>query len=125
MILDTNALSALARKDRDLLARLGDVRRLAVTLISLGEYEYGIAHSRLKDELRDWLQAFLKRAEVFCPDLGTLPHYARVRSELRNAGTPIPANDCWIAALVRQHGMPLLSRDQHFDLVDEIRRVEW
>jgi tRNA(fMet)-specific endonuclease VapC len=57
--------------------------------------------------------------------MATLPHYASVRSELRQAATPIPANDCWIAALVRQHGMPLLSRDQHFDLVDDIRRLEW
>ena len=125
MILDTNALSALAQKDRGLLARLGDARRLAVTLISLGEFRYGIAQSRLRDELEDWLEAFLRRAEVLCPDMRTLPHYADVRSELRQAGTPIPANDCWIAALVRQHGLSLLSRDQHFDLVDEVRRVEW
>lgn len=125
MILDTNALSALAQKDRDLLARLGDARRLAVTLISLGEYKYGIAHSQVRDELENWLQAFLQRAEIFCPDMRTLPHYAGVRSEMRQAGTPIPANDCWIAALVRQHGLPLLSRDQHFDLVDGVRRVEW
>jgi predicted nucleic acid-binding protein len=125
VILDSNALSALARKDHDLLARLRDARRLAVTLISLGEYEYGISHSRLKDELQLWLHAFVQRAEVFCPDMGTLPHYASVRSELRQAGTPIPANDCWIAALVRQHGMPLLSRDQHFDLIDDVRRLEW
>ena len=125
MILDTNALSALAGKDPDLLAKLGDTRRLAVTLISLGEYQYGIAHSLSKSELQLWLQAFVQRAEVFCPDMATLPHYASVRSELRQAGTPIPANDCWIAALVRQHGLPLLSRDQHFDLVDDIRRLEW
>ena len=125
MILDTNALSALAQKNPGLLARLGDARRLAVTLISLGEFNYGIAHSRQKDELENWLEAFLRRAEVLCPDMRTLPHYADVRSELRQAGTPIPANDCWIAALVRQHGLSLLSRDQHFDLVDEVRRVEW
>ena len=125
MILDTNALSSLARKDRDLLSALGDARRLAVTLISLGEYKYGIAQSRMQDELEEWLRAFLQRAEVLCPDMRSLPHYANVRSELRHAGTPIPANDCWIAALVRQHGMPLLSRDRHFDLVDDVRRVDW
>lgn len=125
MILDTNALSALAQKDQDLLARLGDARRLSVTLISLGEFRYGIAHSHLSGELETWLQAFQQRAEVLCPDMNTLPHYGDVRGELRRAGTPIPANDCWIAALVRQHGMSLLSRDKHFDLVDGVRRVDW
>ncbi len=29
----------------------------------------------------------------------------------------IPTNDLWIAALCRQHSLPLLSRDRHFDLV--------
>lgn len=125
MILDTNALSALAQKDPDLLARLGDARVLAVTLISLGEFKYGMAHSRLRDELESWLQSLLQRVEVFCPNVETLPHYADVRSELRRAGTPIPANDCWIAALVRQYRLPLLSRDQHFDLVGDVRRIAW
>ena len=74
-------------------------------LISLGEYEYGIAHSRSKNELQLWLQAFVQRAEVFCRDMATLPHCASVRSSFAS--------------------MPLLSRDQHFDLVDDIRRLEW
>ena len=33
----------------------------------------------------------------------TARHYADVREELRQAKTPIPENDLWIAALVRQH----------------------
>ena len=96
-----------------------------MTLISLGEFRYGIAHSNLQGELETWLQAFQQRAEVLSPDMNTLPHYAAVRTELRQAGTPIPANDCWIAALVRQHGLSLVSRDRHFDLVGEVRRLEW
>jgi predicted nucleic acid-binding protein len=31
--------------------------------------------------------------------------YASIRSELREAGTPIPSNDAWIAALCRQHSI--------------------
>lgn len=51
--------------------------------------------------------------------------YAEVRSELKKAGTPIPANDGWIAALCRQHDLPLLSQDKHFDSVKGLRRVDW
>ena len=41
------------------------------------------------------------------------------------AATEIPSNDIWIAALCRQHSLPLLSRDRHFDLVPGIRRIGW
>jgi len=55
----------------------------------------------------------------------TSASYAEVRLELRRAGTPIPTNDIWIAALCRQHALPILSQDEHFDLVDGVRRVSW
>jgi predicted nucleic acid-binding protein len=94
-------------------------------LISLGEYHYGISQSREKDELAAWLDAFLDRAEVLTPTLSTLPHYADIRRELKLAGTPIPANDCWIAALVREYKMPIVSKDGHFDKVDGVKRLHW
>jgi predicted nucleic acid-binding protein len=34
-------------------------------------------------------------------------------------------NDVWIAALCRQHELPILSRDQHFDVVPKIKRLAW
>jgi predicted nucleic acid-binding protein len=94
-------------------------------LISLGEYHFGISRSRRRTELTAWLEAFLVRAEVLSPTQDTLPHYAAIREELKDAGRPIPANDCWIAALVREHGMPVVSRDGHFDSVRGIRRLDW
>jgi tRNA(fMet)-specific endonuclease VapC len=125
MILDTNAVSALAEKDADLIRRIQSAPRLCVTLISLGEYHYGISQSRKRKEQAAWLDAFLVRAEVLAPTLSTLPHYADIRRELKLAGTPIPANDCWIAALVREYKMPIVSKDHHFDKVDRIRRLDW
>jgi len=125
VILDTNALSALAGRDRTLLDRLDSVGMVAVTIINLGEYRFGIGQSRYREELERWLEALLKGVQVLFVDLETTRHYATLRGELRQAGTPIPANDCWIAALVRQHRMPILSRDQHFDRVKGLRRVDW
>ena len=125
MILDTNALSALADRDPDLETRIHQAPRLLVTLISLGEFEYGICQSRKKAELRKWLEAFLKWTDVLSPNKDTLSHYAKIRIELKRAGTPIPANDCWIAALARQHKLPIVSRDRHFDQVSGIKRIGW
>ncbi len=49
--------------------------------------------------------------------------YAEVRLELKRNGNPIPSNDAWIAALARQHALPVLSNDAHFDLVDCVERI--
>ncbi len=126
VILDTNAVSALAQKNRNLIQRLSEARRLAVTVISLGEYTYGTRQSRLRPELDSWLrERFLPYVEILFPDLSTVKHYADIRTELKAAGTPIPANDIWIAALTRQYDLPIISLDRHFDQVKSLIRIVW
>jgi len=125
MILDTNALSALAAKDKDLIARIRMSARVYTTWISVGEFKYGLLGSRKRNELERWLEAFLKQADMLWANMATLDNYAAIRLELKEAGTPIPANDCWIAALARQHKMPVVSRDSHFDNVRGVRRRDW
>ena len=51
--------------------------------------------------------------------------YAALRVALRRSSRPIPANDAWIAALALQHRLPVLSRDQHFDAVPDLKRTSW
>jgi predicted nucleic acid-binding protein len=125
MVLDTNALSALAARDESLLTVVEKAPRLCVTLVSLGEYLYGIAQSRHQNELRHWLDAFLERAESLSIALSTLPFYAEIRLQLKNDGTPIPANDCWIAAVAKEHRLPVVTRDRHFDYIKGLRRISW
>ena len=55
----------------------------------------------------------------------TAEQYAEIRYELKRRGRPIPGNDLWIAALGRQHHLPLLSRDEHFDFVPKLKRIRW
>jgi len=68
---------------------------------------------------------WLRRAELLHISRQTLPHYAEVRRRLKEDGTPIPANDCWIAAIGKEHRLPVVSRDKHFDLVKGVRRIWW
>ena len=67
----------------------------------------------------------LDRCTVLDIGIETARQYASIRLELRIAGKPIPANDVWIAALSRQHALPVMSRDTHFDLVAGLRRRTW
>ena len=54
----------------------------------------------------------------------TTHDYARLFRQLRAAGTPIPTNDLWIAALAAQHDLPLFTRDGHFDYLPQLPRVD-
>lgn len=96
-------------------------RRVALPVIVLGEFRYGIAQSRHRATYDEHVRHF----EVLEVTAETAVVYAGLRVELKRPGRSIPANDAWIAALARQHGLPVLSRDQHFDAVPSIERLAW
>jgi predicted nucleic acid-binding protein len=125
VILDTNALSALLDKEAALLEAIRDSRELALPVIVLGEFRFGISVSRRRNEYLAWLRRDLSLFRVLPVVEETSVYYATIRSELKAGGSPIPANDAWIAALARQHRMPIVSRDTHFDKVKNIERLGW
>ena len=125
MILDTNALSAFADGEPGVLAEIGKAPRIAVPCIVLGEFLFGIAQSRRRNDYEMWIYQTLGAAQFLDLTSDTAAKYAEVRLELKLAGRPIPSNDMWIAALSRQHALPLLSRDRHFESVQGLRRVGW
>ena len=125
MILDTNALSAAADREPRALAAVAGAERLAVPVIVLGEYRLGIAQSRHRADYENWLREWTAAVAVLDIDQATAQHYAAIGLELKKAGKPIPVNDLWIAALCRQHQLPLVSRDRHFDWVAGLQRVDW
>ena len=130
MIVDTNALSAAADDDPAVVAILTRAGQMAIPVIVLGEYRYGIAQSRHCATYENWLAGLLRDCAVLDINEPTTQHYAEIvlelkRLDLRQKGKPIPTNDLWIAALCRQHSLPLLSRDRHFDLVTGMKRIGW
>jgi tRNA(fMet)-specific endonuclease VapC len=125
MIVDTNALSAAADGDPAVIAILSRADQMAIPVIVLGEYRYGIAQSRNRTGYENWLTVLLPDCIVLDITEPTTQHYANITQELKRMGKPIPTNDIWIAALCRQHSLPLLSRDRHFDLVPGTKRIAW
>jgi tRNA(fMet)-specific endonuclease VapC len=125
MILDTNALSAAADDDPSVLGLLASASELALPVIVLGEYRYGIALSRNRVHYASLLQNLVADSIVLDINEETTHHYASINLELRRIGKPIPTNDLWIAALARQHRLAILSRDRHFDLVAGNKRINW
>jgi tRNA(fMet)-specific endonuclease VapC len=125
MILDTNALSAAADNVAAVVGLLARAEEFAIPVIVLGEYRHGIAQSRNRTSYESWLSGLLHDCMVLDVSEPTTHYYAEIVLELKRKGKPIPTNDIWIAALCRQHSLPLLSQDRHFDLVIGSKRVSW
>lgn len=94
-------------------------------LIVLGELRAGFAVGSRGAENETVLEQFINRPGVnlLLPTSDTTRHYAMLFRQLRSAGTPIPTNDLWIAALVLQNGLHLFSRDNHFDVIPQLSRI--
>ena len=125
LILDTNALSAFADGDPGMAGALGDQAQLAIPVVVLGEYLYGIRRSRFRKRYERWLDEGADAFTILDIGAATASHYAAIRQELRDAGSPIPTNDVWIAALSREYRWPVLTRDRHFAAVNGLRVRTW
>jgi tRNA(fMet)-specific endonuclease VapC len=119
VVLDTNVYSGFMRGEPGAVRALRAAREIQIPLIVMGELLAGFAAGGRSGKNRDQLNRFMAspRVTVLLPDERTARHYADVYLSLRLQGTPIPTNDLWIAALARQHRLPLLTFDAHFQRV--------
>ena len=125
MIMDTNFLTALAEGDALAVGTL-DRRPAWVPAIVIGEYRAGLAQSAQRAQRTQWLDEGFESDDVILEvTRHTARHYADIWNELRAIGRPIPQNDIWIAALAREHKMPIVSKDAHFDAVPGLKRLGW
>ena len=93
LILDTNALSAIAEGEQEAAKQFSRASRVAIPVIVLGEYRFGIAHSRHQREYEHWLEEMVSVCNVLEVSEETAIWYAELRGQLKEAGTPIPSND--------------------------------
>ncbi|RJT31446.1 type II toxin-antitoxin system VapC family toxin [Mesorhizobium waimense] len=99
-LLDTNILIAAMKGRIEVRGRLESEQLSAMRLsaIVLGEIEFGAEKSAYGDRNRARLAALAQRLPFVGVDYDTTRHYAKVRAFLELQGTPIGANDTWIAA---------------------------
>ena len=93
--------------------------------VVLGELRAGFAVGTKGRANEAKLTEFLNspRVGIDYADEQTTHHYAALFADLRRRGTPIATNDLWIAALVVQHDLLLLSADAHFAKIARIVRL--
>lgn len=117
LVLDTNAYSEFQKgKTPKLRKYLAVAEEIILPFIVAAELMAGFSKGTKPKENNQKLDRFLSsgRVVVLYGDEETIKWYAKLWADLAAAGTPIPTNDVWIAALCLQHGLTLTSSDKHF-----------
>lgn len=122
--LDTNRLTDLFQGDAALAAFLGTCDEVWIPFVVLAEMKAGFYGGTRQAHNEALLANLLARETVAILFAGreTTEHYARIFVQLKRAGTPVPDNDLWIAAMAMEHDLALITRDRHFDKVPQLRR---
>lgn len=122
--LDANRLTDLFRGDSALATRLGTCHEVWIPVFVLGEIQAGFRGGTKQRQNQELLQNLLSLStvDVLLPSRETANHYARLFIQLKRAGTPIPVNDLWIAALAIEHNLTLITRDEHFAKIPQLSR---
>ena len=125
LALDTNRYADLCRGDASVVQTVELAEAVWLPFIVLGELRAGFAVGRQGPHNEAVLRRFLLKpgVGVLYADEQTTHHCAALYRQLRKQGTPIPANDMWIAALVLQHSLILFARNAHFDALPQLTRM--
>ena len=126
LVLDTNVYADYAEgiaQIVDFLAVYGE--HILIPSIVVGELMYGFMHGSRQRFNEKKLQQFIKRLKVDIIDVNVdiARKYALIYRSLRKKGTKIPINDVWIAACCMEAGGTLITRDEHFEFIDQIECV--
>src|ERR1700676_5068160 len=102
-----------------------DGNALVSHLAAFAELYAGAFRSARPEKNLQQIQRFLEAVDVLLPDESTPELYGRISAQLAQAGTPIPQNDIWIAAIALQSGLPLATCDAHFQHVIGLTVLLW
>ncbi|MBI4507204.1 MAG: type II toxin-antitoxin system VapC family toxin [Chloroflexi bacterium] len=124
-LLDTNIVAALFAGESSVLDRLAQADTVFLPSIVVGEIYFGAYRSGRVDKNLAHIDELVMASSVLACDTETAREYGLVKSALRSKGRPIPENDIWIAAVARQHGLALATRDSHFREIDDLDADLW
>jgi predicted nucleic acid-binding protein len=126
IVLDTNIYSDYAEglpETVDFMANHGE--HFYLPTVVLGELNFGFMKGNRQRFNERKLQQFINRlkVEIVHVDASVARKYAIIYLSLQRTGIKIPINDVWIAASCMEIGGTLLTRDKHFEFVEQIDAV--
>ncbi len=123
VLIDTSAYSHLLRGRTEVSDILAKADLVYVSVFVLGELYAGFKGGSKEAANRALLDQFLHRptVQILAATRETAEVFAEVKSTLRQAGTPLPLNDVWIAAHAIETGSVLATFDAHFHKIPGLR----
>ena len=126
LVLDTNTYSDYAEgvpETVDFMATQGE--QIYLPAVVIGELHFGFMKGQRQKFNEKKLKQFINLLNVDVIDVNAdvARKYATIYLFLQKKGHKIPINDVWIAASCMEIGGTLLTRDKHFDFVDQIELV--
>jgi tRNA(fMet)-specific endonuclease VapC len=125
LFLDTNIIIDVFQGDEALAEKIYNLPVFYTSSIVLGELYIGINRVVNKAGHLKKLLAFLELCTILDIDKTTAEIYGEITAGLYKKGKPIPTNDIWIAATVKQYDLKLISRDKHFGEINNILLESW
>jgi predicted nucleic acid-binding protein len=126
VVLDTNIYVDFAQGKPDIVDLLAtQSTEILLPAIVLGELYYGFMKGSRSRYNEEKLHHFVSTLEVSIIHVNeqVARKYAIIFSALTNKGVRIPINDVWIAACCMSVGGILLTRDHHFEQVNQIDKI--
>ncbi len=119
VLFDTSAYSLALRGNDAARAVVQTADQIYLNPIVLGELRAGFLRGRHADKNEGELQEFLSssRVRVFAIDEETSRRYTLLKCHLKRQGTPVAANDLWIASTALQYGLELITADSDFERI--------
>lgn len=124
-LLDRNIVIALFADEAEAKRSLAKAEQVFLPSIAVGELCYGARKSGKLARNLERIDQFAASSVVLSCDTDTARHYGDVKNKLRMKGRPLPENDVCIAAIAIQHNLTLVTRDEHFQEIENLRMQRW
>ena len=124
-LLDTNAIVALLNNEASIETILTPPNTGFIPIIAVGELLFGAEKSARVEANVKRTMSFIDQRTVLGCDIETANWYGKVAQRLRAKGRPIPQNDMWIAAIALRYDLTLMTKDEHFSVVEGLKMRGW
>lgn len=124
-LLDTNIIISIFAKDPQIHNRLANTAEVFVPCMAIGELYFGAYKSVKIQENLARIDEFAINNTVLPCNTKTAKRYGDIKNRLKDKGQPIPENDIWIAAIAQQYALTLVTKDPHFDAIENLKVEKW
>ena len=124
-LLDTNAIIALFAKDPVVHNLIKEADEIFIPCIAIGELYYGAYKSLRIQENITHINEFVLNNVILPCNTATAKIYGGIKTRLKEKGQAIPENDIWISAIAQQYSLTLITKDTHFNAVENLIVEMW